>query len=109
MMIFAYQKTVDLCTWHYDKKNSPHFFYLKKFNFFFSVRENPFNAQCKRQINCKFQFHSKICKAFIGNRMKRKNSSFFSVNTRKRDYKFLLGYDIRIPTMILFWFNLIEL
>ena len=31
------------------------------------------------------------------------------MNTRKRDYKFLLGYDIRIPTMILFWFNLIEL
>ena len=43
MMIFAYQKTVDVCKWHYDKKNAPHFFDVKKF-YFFIVRENPFNA-----------------------------------------------------------------
>ena len=38
------------------KKNAPHFFYL-----------NPCIG--KRQISCKFQFHSKIFKAFIGSRM----------------------------------------
>ena len=44
MMIFAYQKTVDVCTWHYDKKKKcPTLFHLKKF-YFFIVRENPFNA-----------------------------------------------------------------
>ena len=30
IMIFAYREKADLCTWHYDeKKNAPHFFYLK--------------------------------------------------------------------------------
>ena len=28
-MIFAYQEKAHLCTWHYDKKNAPHFFHLK--------------------------------------------------------------------------------
>ena len=38
--LLAYQKTVDLCTWHYNKKNALHFFYLKKFYFSYCKRNS---------------------------------------------------------------------
>ena len=43
--LFAYQKTVDLCTWHYDKKKKmPYTCSTLKSFIFLIVRENPFNA-----------------------------------------------------------------
>ena len=44
--LFACQKTVDLCTWHYDKKKKkmPNTFSTLKSFIFLIVRENPFNA-----------------------------------------------------------------
>ena len=63
IMIFAYQEKADLCTWHYDKKNAPHFFYLKlAVNFSFIQRSlkrlsaaewNGKNSSLFQWIQCK--------------------------------------------------------
>ena len=68
-MIFAYQKTVDVCTWHYDKKNAPHFSILK--SFIFLLEEKIHLMLCKRQISCKFQFIQRSVKRLSVTEMKR--------------------------------------
>ena len=42
----------DLCTWHYDKKNAPHFFYLEKF--FFNRKSMYSFAKGKLTVNFSF-------------------------------------------------------
>ena len=52
-LFFAYQKTADLCTWHYDKKkNASDFSILKKFVFFKEkiVTVNSLVAECMNDI-----------------------------------------------------------
>ena len=87
--IFAHQEKVDLCTWHYDKKkkNAPHFLYLK--------------------LAVNFSFLERSLKRLSVAEWNGKNSSFFQwINAKGNIFLvFVSRYNIRIPTMILFWFQ----